>query len=383
MNRALVNPALLRWSRESGGYASDDVARRLKVHRAMLDAWESGDAAPTVSQAQAMARLYKRPLAAFYLPSPPHEPEAPLDFRLTEPHRGVRMGPALRVALRQARRRQSLAIQLAEATGATVSSFPLHADQNLSPEGVAHNVRTALGARQMPHHEWATVGDAFRGWRSAVEAVTGTLVFVMREVTVDECRGFSIAEFPMPVVAVNGQDAYAGRVFTLLHELVHLLLRQGGICDPLASPDAAPSEVFCNAVAAAIIVPRDALENYPVLAGGGPVTDDQVARTATAFRTSREVVWRRLLTLGRISQQVYEEKRADLQGEQRARSRPGEQKGPSPAVLAISDLGRPFIRLVLDGYRQDIITGGDVADYLGVRLKYLPQIEASVWKEPK
>ena len=57
-------------------------------------------------------------------------------------------------------------------------------------------------------------------------------------------------------------DANAGRVFTLLHEFTHLLLRQGGVCDLVQTAENTPDsrlEAFCNAVAGAALVPVRAL----------------------------------------------------------------------------------------------------------------------------
>ena len=33
----------------------------------------------------------------------------------------------------------------------------------------------------------------------------------------------------------------------------------------------------------------------------------------------------------------------------------------------------PLVRPVVEGYHQEILTGSDVADYLGVRWKHIPQ----------
>jgi hypothetical protein len=44
--------------------------------------------------------------------------------------------------------------------------------------------------------------------------------------------------------------------------------------------------------------------------------------------------------------------------------------------MAVRDVGKPFARLVVDAYRSDAITGSDLSEYLGVRLKHLPAIEA-------
>ena len=42
---------------------------------------------------------------------------------------------------------------------------------------------------------------------------------------------------------------------------------------------------------------------------------------------------------------------------------------------SLSDLGRPFIELVLGNYHQRNITLSDVAGYLGVRVKHVETIE--------
>ena len=70
---------------------------------------------------------------------------------------------------------------------------------------------------------------AFQCWRRQIEQA-GILAFEMTEVPVEEARGFSIGIKPMPVAVVNIKDSLRARVFTLLHETVHILLESGGIC---------------------------------------------------------------------------------------------------------------------------------------------------------
>jgi hypothetical protein len=36
----------------------------------------------------------------------------------------------------------------------------------------------------------------------------------------------------------------------------------------------------------------------------------------------------------------------------------------------------PFARLVIDAYRSNTLTGGDVSELLGIRLRHLPAVEA-------
>lgn len=67
-----VEKTVLRGARETAGLAPKAVAAVLKRDVAEVLAWEAGKAAPTYPQLEKLAYVvYKRPLAAFFLPSPP------------------------------------------------------------------------------------------------------------------------------------------------------------------------------------------------------------------------------------------------------------------------------------------------------------------------
>jgi transcriptional regulator with XRE-family HTH domain len=76
-NRAsAVTLAVLKWARERAGYSADQVAARRKKPVAMVLAWEDGTDAPTFRQLEVLATtLYTRPVALFFFPEPPDEPE--------------------------------------------------------------------------------------------------------------------------------------------------------------------------------------------------------------------------------------------------------------------------------------------------------------------
>src|SRR5438128_1859509 len=107
-----VNPKVLQWARERAGYSLDDVAEKLKKSTDVIEAWETGDQAPTYGQLETLAyTLYKRPIALFFFPEPPSEPEPNRSFR-TLPASEIRsLAPDTRHAIRQA---QAMQISLME-----------------------------------------------------------------------------------------------------------------------------------------------------------------------------------------------------------------------------------------------------------------------------
>lgn len=88
-----------------------------------------------------------------------------------------------------------------------------------------------------------------------------------------------------------------------IHELVHLFKRESSLCNDMSSSASTLSEeVFCNAVAGELLVPKRALRI--VLEHGhyfAPYSIDDIKRVADRFSVSREVIVRRLLELRMIS----------------------------------------------------------------------------------
>jgi len=135
-------------------------------------------------------------------------------------------------------------------------------------------------------------------------------------------RGFSVGEWPYPVIALNGGDFPRGRSFTLLHELVHLSIRAGGLCDLHEAADGNPPgdelEHYCNQVAAAVLMPMDSLLADQRV-GRAPSSHDwtlaELSVIAGRFQVSSEALLLRLITLGKADWSTYNRRRPEFQSE--------------------------------------------------------------------
>lgn len=390
--RAVINPDLLLWARNTAGLSLEAAAKKLGVKPARLRDWEENRLAPTVTQLRKAANVYKRPLAVFFLPQAPVQPEPLHDFRhLPASERGY-LSPELRLEMRRSRRRRSVALELFHELDQEVPTFGLQAGLEYDPENVAEYTRDWLGVPLAQQTGWSGPYDALNGWLAAFEA-RGFLVFQTSEVELEEMRGFSLAERRLPVITLNAKDYPRARVFTLLHELAHVTLGTGGVCDPdrvLRRSQTADErvEVFCNHVAGSVLVPSGPLLNDPRVAEHPRRHEWQeatISALANTFTVSREVILRRLLILHRTVEDFYERKRREYQRQYArlaalTRERAKEQEGRRPAVyrIAVRDNGRRYTRLILDAFDREQITAADVSDYLGVRLKHLDRIADAV-----
>lgn len=388
--KATINPTLLTWARTTASYDIAEAAAKIDVGEDRLTAWEAGEDQPSISQLRKLAALYKRPLAVLYLPEPPVDFQAMHDFRRLPDMGPRRFSPSLALEVRRAQQRRELAIELYEDNAAPPPAFTLTTAVTADPEQVGAQVREALGIRADQQSRWGNQILAFKEWRTRIEEA-GALVFQASRIESDEASGFAFWAETFPLIVVNRKDVYPRRTFSLLHELAHLMLRQSGVSE--ANVDAArPAadarvEIFCNHVAAAALMPRDLFLNQPLVlqrTGIQEWPDEAINALSLAFNTSREGVVRRLLTFGRVSQEFYTRKRTQYAAEFRAqRQREREERGDEgiPRNMpreTIADMGRPFIRAVIENYHQDRITLSEVSGYLGVKVRHVAGIEAQV-----
>lgn len=171
----------------------------------------------------------------------------------------------------------------------------------------------------------------------------------------------------------------------MLHELGHLMLRGSGVCDldirPGRPPQEQKTEVFCNHVAGAALVPQEHLLAHPVVRQHPSQrwNPSDIELLSSEFSVSREVILRRLLTFQLTTVSFYQQARRELQREYERR--PKGKGGPSPSVNVVSAAGKPFARIVLEAFYADRLTSSEVSDYLGVRLKHLKKIGQAVGLE--
>lgn len=375
---AIVKAELLTWAREAAGLSVGDAARKIHVPRQRLENWEGGKSRPTVNQLYKLADVYKRPLAVFFLPHPPSaEPTLP-DFRRFDVPAVAVLSPALRLAIRKVRLKRKTALELLRESEQKPPSFEERARLGQDPEEVGERLRRALHVGT----EFFS-GDArehFNRWRDVLEA-SGVLVFQADKIDLDEMRGFSITERPLPVVVVNIKDAVPARNFSLFHEVVHILLGNGGLCnfEEGDGSSKAKVETFCNHVSGALLVPADTLLGLPRTPKYlvSDLADDVTADMARRFGVSQEVILRRLVTLRRLPLSFYLRKRAELQSKHAARSRPEAGFAP-PSTMAVATNGRLFTRLILDAYSEERIGTSDVVEILGARAKHFDKIRKTI-----
>lgn len=382
---ALVEPSVLRWARETVGLIPVAAARKIGVPDNRVDEWESGVTQPTIAQLRKAAEVYKRTLAVFFLPEPPLDFDTLRDFRR---HVGAEAGewtPELHGEYRRAIAQREAALELAE-----IDDAPPHTTWRLEPladddEEVAAAARSLLlGQSPLPLPKGTgTKYEHLNTWSAALEEA-GVLVMATSggRVSTSEMRAFSLYYDTFPVIMVNGSDAARGRLFSLLHEYTHLVLHTSGLCDTVTDARATDPngmlEARCNAIAAAILMPRDLVLNSPEVNGRRalPESWDYVAlrEAAAPFGVSAEAFARRLLTLGRIDHAFYQAHRARFVATYQSEEEQASAGGGNWYRNTARDLGKGFVRRIADAYRRRVIDSYTAASFLNVKVDQIDRL---------
>jgi Zn-dependent peptidase ImmA (M78 family) len=308
MPRAAIRPELLRWARERAGMAPDALAHRFP----RLDAWETGTGQPTLKQLEAFAHAVHVPIGYLFLPSPPDETLPIPDFRTMDGRAVRRPSPNLLDMLYACQERQGWYREFALVTRQEAVDFVGSVNVDARPEEVAADMARALGFDLAARAACRTWEEALRLFTTQADRL-GVLVMVSgvvlsnnrRLLDPEEFRGFALADPRAPLVLINGADSKSGQMFTLAHELAHLWLGASAISDAGVAPSAGyrREEVWCNRVAAELLVPLAALRAE--LIRGEPL-DDTLLRLARRFKVSTLVVLRRLLDAGWLTRTAFD-----------------------------------------------------------------------------
>ena len=304
--RVDVKPDLLLWACERSGRGVDALARQQSFSK--LPAWISGEERPTLKQLERFAQATYTPFGFFFLPKPPEESVPIPDLRTVGNQYSGHPSPDLLDTMYICQQRQEWYRDFARSMGEKELPFVGSVSLDSDFTEVARNIRHALGFSLEERREMPTWTEALRSFIQQADSF-GIMVMVSgivgsntrRSLDPKEFRGFAISDPLAPLVFINGKDTKAAQMFTLAHELAHIWLGETALSD--VGPITMPSnkvEVWCNQVAAELLVPLSALqEAYDSFKS----LREEIDHLARWFKVSTLVILRRLHDAGKLTRE--------------------------------------------------------------------------------
>jgi Zn-dependent peptidase ImmA (M78 family) len=363
-----VNGDVITWARERAGLSPEEAAKKFR----RISAWEAGTALPSYPQLESMADEFRIPIAVFFFPGRPNVPRIEETFRTLPDTEFARLPRRIQFLLRKAKAFQVGLHELTQGRNPAerLITRDVEFTVRMSPDTMAERVRHYFGIPLDQQTAWRDADEALKEWRQALYRVG---IFVFKDAFRDESfSGFSLYDEVFPIIYVNNSAAKTRQIFTLFHELGHLLFRTSGI-DPLDDQyvERLPErprhiEVLCNRFAAQFLLPETAFE---AAFAGHPSTERTAEMLAGRFHVSREFIFRKFLDRDLITQEDYG-RAARKWAAQRQ-----EGSGGNPYWSKLAYLGRDYVALAFNQYHQNRIDETQLGEYLDVKPKNVGTLE--------
>ena len=371
MARAPINGTTLQWAREAMHVERDELARAARIGEEKIIQFEVGEAFPTLRQLDAIAKKLDRTLAFFFTetPSTPDVPNV-VDYRS---HNGEPIPSLLAREMRRAEQHRETVIDL---DGLRSSPKMVGAITWKNAATRAKQMRECLGLTDAFVPPESQGNQVLNFWRGLLEH-HGFLVFQTTRIDLDAFRGLSIYHANLPIILLNGADSNNGKIFTLFHEVAHLVNRTSGMCD---LDDATGEEGIANAFAASFLMPKGDVETAAQAFRGSAMECAEVI--AKTFKVSVLAAGVRLRTLDLISEAELSSIRnesnhrwADVRDARKKRT-----GGPPPWRTRYRDLGSGYVGTIARALEEDRVDLLDASYLMNARVPMVRQILDEYYK---
>lgn len=295
------NPNILRKALSARSLTSASLSRRLNLTPEELTRELARTPEPKAEILKKLAKELSLPELAFFRHEEPDFNEALTDFRSAQPHPTVKQ-PSTIESIQLAESIQSAASDLDVETAHKFVGF--NATKLEQVGKYAEAMRRIIGPTLQ---EQAAAKDTRSFFALCRKYIEDRRIFVLQDsFPSEDGSGFCLATASYPVIVVNtSKQTHGRRLFTLIHELAHVLRRQSGFSDPFVTAN--QTERLCNQFAACFLVPqsfvRDLLHTD---ARNLRPTADEIAAASRRLKISQQATAIRLEELGIYADGTHE-----------------------------------------------------------------------------
>ncbi len=355
-----INPKILCWARKEAGYQVEEIAAKLRVDTNRYLKWEKDGKDIPLGKLQNLASQFKRQIAVFFLPDVPAKIKRPKDYRNLTPAES-QLSKNVLLALRRSAHLQQLAKELeGEKYWNNKLKWLKKVERLKNEQDSIAQLRNLLGIDLDHQLEWKSYNEAYKNWRTAIEEKLGILVFQF-SMPIEELHGFCMTDnFPYTIVC-NSRHSYTGRIFTIFHELAHIIRHQSGMCLVDNIEQNQKEEWACNTFAGRFLVPAKAL-----------IPTDNIEEITTyskKLKVSREVYLRRMKEEGLLPNTKFYALLDEIKATYKKESK--SNGFVLPEVKSRASRGETFYNIVFEALEDNRINYTDAAHALGLRVNRL------------
>lgn len=376
VTKAKINSAMMKWAREYAGFTHGHEERLPKDIKSKYEAWEKGENSPTWNQLREVSKKYHIPTAFFFMDCPPNFDNLPnmINYRkLVADSIYETNSPNLINNIRKSETRREIYLDLLNELNEDILLFKVPKLEH-DTKIFSNYIREILGISLSTQKSWYKEVNHYNflnKWKEVLNEKLGVLIFETEGVLLEEMRALCIFHEKIPIILLNGKDSVNGRIFSLFHELTHLLLGESAIC---GDDENTKEEIFCNAVAGEFLVPEHDL-NISINGVTDLLSYNSLKKLYDSYGVSEHVILRRLLDANKISRRdyisyinSYEESFSKSSG-----------SGGNYLNNMIKYNGKAYYSVILDAYEVGIINSLEFSKFTDLGKKQIPKLQESFY----
>lgn len=346
--RVQIAPSVLDWIGKVASF--EGVNDELITH---FYKWKADEEQPTYAQIETLSNKIHIPLGYFFLQSPPDEPIPLMEYRTIQSTAKTTPSRDLIDTYYQMSSIQGWMRDYLIESGSEKHNFVGSCKKENDSVKIAASIRGVTGMSEYWYTQSENKDTSFKILRTFFENI-GILILQngvvgqnnFRKLNIDEFRAFTLIDDYAPLIFINSNDTAGGKLFSLLHEAVHIWLGLHSCFNDNSrlAITTSPLETICNAAAAELLVPNshfvDKWNDQPHIA-----LNNKLLNVAGYFKCGVITIARRALDNNYINQIQYEKIASGLTTD----AKKGKNKNGQGNYYntAISRYGKHFI-LALD-----------------------------------
>lgn len=311
-----IKHTILSWARETSKLSIEDAAHKLNLidgkaasAAEKLVSFEDGTKEPSRSLLLRMSKQYHQPLLTFYLDQPPSIGNRGEDFRTLPDHfeaENVYVDVLIRdIKARQSTVRETLIDEDEEIRLDFIGRHTI--DQGVAR--ITQTIRETININLDEYRNQPSHKEAFKLLRQHIEAagifvlLKGNLGSYHSNIAVTVFRGFALSDDIAPFIVINDRDAEAAWSFTLVHEMIHLVLGQTGISGGVYGEK--KIEKFCNNVTSEFMLPKTEFDVFKLSSLDFEALKTEISDYAFSLKLSSSHIAYRLYCRGDINKPLW------------------------------------------------------------------------------
>lgn len=374
-----VVPEVLSWMRTSAGWEIGEVAKRLGTTVEIVRDLESGKRAPTLRQLHVLSEIYKRPIASFFLSKPKQEGPMPKDYRFL-PNKTDIFNRKTIMAIRRTRSLQNLSKELSLNINYATKTEINIARLTDNPEPIASEYRNILKFDVEKQKKFRDAYKIFGYLRDVLED-RNILVFQF-SMPIEDARGFALADESPNIIVMNSRDSIDARLFTMMHEVGHIILGETVIDLPEESLEVRSNiEAWCNAFSSAFLLPKEVSIELFNRNKDSLTETDTLNTMSRKYKVSKAFLLVKMVNLNYISKKQFESVLARYAPiEAKVEKKEKRSIGMASDQRCLSEVGNKFVSLVANNFDKEFITYNDALSFLSIKSRNFDRVLARARK---